>query len=142
MKRGLGAAKGYLAMGYYCCHGSPRCVVKGVSVEAVDPVFQTKMLDMLKQTGRYALVLCRILPAALLAAFLPAPTRVFNSFCTGASQPPLRLPAVPNPYVTCCADPRWWWAGTTPTRALAAGSPASTSTRSRFVPCHGLSPLS
>ena len=26
----------------------------GVSVEAVDPVFQTKMLDMLKQTGRYA----------------------------------------------------------------------------------------
>lgn len=26
----------------------------GVSVEAVDPVFQTKMLDMLKQTGRFA----------------------------------------------------------------------------------------
>lgn len=25
----------------------------GVSVEAVDPVFQTKMMDMLKQTGRY-----------------------------------------------------------------------------------------
>lgn len=25
----------------------------GVSVEAVDPVFQTDMLDMLKQTGRY-----------------------------------------------------------------------------------------
>jgi len=25
----------------------------GVSVEAVDPVFQTKMLDMLKQTGRW-----------------------------------------------------------------------------------------
>lgn len=25
----------------------------GVSVEAVDPVFQTKMLDMLKQTGRH-----------------------------------------------------------------------------------------
>lgn len=24
----------------------------GVSVEAVDPVFQTNMLDMLKQTGR------------------------------------------------------------------------------------------
>ena len=24
----------------------------GVSVEAVDPVFQTKMLDMLKQVGR------------------------------------------------------------------------------------------
>jgi 26S proteasome regulatory subunit N11 len=27
----------------------------GVSVEAVDHVFQTKMLDMLKQTGRLAL---------------------------------------------------------------------------------------
>jgi 26S proteasome regulatory subunit N11 len=26
----------------------------GVSVEAVDPVFQTRMLEMLKQTGRYA----------------------------------------------------------------------------------------
>lgn len=30
----------------------------GVSVEAVDPVFQTKMLDMLKQTGRCASSLC------------------------------------------------------------------------------------
>jgi 26S proteasome regulatory subunit N11 len=29
----------------------------GVSVEAVDPVFQTKMLDMLKQTGRYVLII-------------------------------------------------------------------------------------
>ncbi|KAG0343715.1 26S proteasome non-ATPase regulatory subunit 14 [Podila humilis] len=28
----------------------------GVSVEAVDPVFQTKMLDMLKQTGRHEMV--------------------------------------------------------------------------------------
>lgn len=28
----------------------------GVSVEAVDPVFQAKMLDMLKQTGRYAVL--------------------------------------------------------------------------------------
>lgn len=28
----------------------------GVSVEAVDPVFQTKMLDMLKQTGRYVII--------------------------------------------------------------------------------------
>jgi hypothetical protein len=27
----------------------------GVSVEAVDPVFQTKMLDMLKQTGKFYL---------------------------------------------------------------------------------------
>jgi len=28
----------------------------GISVEAVDPVFQTKMLDMLKQTGRHEMV--------------------------------------------------------------------------------------
>ena len=28
----------------------------GVSVEAVDPVFQTKMLEMLKQTGREEMV--------------------------------------------------------------------------------------
>jgi hypothetical protein len=28
----------------------------GVSVEAVDPVFQTKMLDMLKQTGRWEFI--------------------------------------------------------------------------------------
>jgi 26S proteasome regulatory subunit N11 len=28
----------------------------GVSVEAVDPVFQAKMLDMLKQTGRPEMV--------------------------------------------------------------------------------------
>lgn len=29
---------------------------KGVSVEAVDPVFQAKMLDMLRQTGRPEMV--------------------------------------------------------------------------------------
>lgn len=29
---------------------------QGVSVEAVDPVFQAKMLDMLKQTGRPEMV--------------------------------------------------------------------------------------
>jgi 26S proteasome regulatory subunit N11 len=27
----------------------------GVSVEAVDPVFQTKMMDFLKQTGRWVI---------------------------------------------------------------------------------------
>jgi 26S proteasome regulatory subunit N11 len=31
----------------------------GVSVEAVDPVFQTKMMDMLRQTGRYVNPLAR-----------------------------------------------------------------------------------
>lgn len=28
----------------------------GVSVEAVDPVFQMKMMDMLRQTGRYVII--------------------------------------------------------------------------------------
>ena len=32
------------------------CLGTGVSVEAVDPVFQAKMLDMLKQTGRPEMV--------------------------------------------------------------------------------------
>ena len=32
----------------------------GVSVEAVDPVYQTKMMDMLKQTGRCANRLCEL----------------------------------------------------------------------------------
>jgi hypothetical protein len=31
----------------------------GVSVEAVDPVFQMKMMDMLRQTGRYVQTLLR-----------------------------------------------------------------------------------
>jgi len=38
----------------------------GVSVEAVDPVFQTKMLDMLKQVGRSVTAGCWLLPTAVL----------------------------------------------------------------------------
>lgn len=34
--------------------------MQGVSVEAVDPVFQAKMLDMLKQTGRLGFSLLTI----------------------------------------------------------------------------------
>jgi 26S proteasome regulatory subunit N11 len=37
----------------------------GVSVEAVDPVFQTKMMDMLRQTGRCASQRCQ--PRAMAA---------------------------------------------------------------------------
>lgn len=42
----------------------------GVSVEAVDPVFQMKMMDMLRQTGRY------VVPEAaeMLARSPPPPT--------------------------------------------------------------------
>ena len=46
----------------------------GVSVEAVDPVFQTKMLDMLKQTGRCAL-LSLIPPSRALADAVPRARR-------------------------------------------------------------------
>jgi 26S proteasome regulatory subunit N11 len=37
----------------------------GVSVEAVDPVFQTKMLEMLKQTGRPEMVVGMLFKLAL-----------------------------------------------------------------------------
>ncbi|EPB71039.1 Mov34/MPN/PAD-1 family protein [Ancylostoma ceylanicum] len=37
-------------------HGRAGVPMEGVSVEAVDPVFQAKMLDMLKQTGRPEMV--------------------------------------------------------------------------------------
>jgi hypothetical protein len=83
----------------------------GVSVEAVDPVFQTKMLDMLKQCGRCAYL-----------SLLP-------QVC--ASHALLRLR---RRHLCMCAGQRWWSAGTTATQASAAGSPASTSTRSRCYP--------
>ena len=40
----------------------------GVSVEAVDPVFQTKMMDMLRQTNRYSLRLALCLTSASMLA--------------------------------------------------------------------------
>lgn len=44
----------------------------GVSVEAVDPVFQTKMMDMLRQTGRYVtpLLLITLLLLPVLTSFI------------------------------------------------------------------------
>jgi hypothetical protein len=42
----------------------------GVSVEAVDPVFQTKMLDMLKQTNRYGQPSARTCPTATTCVVL------------------------------------------------------------------------
>jgi len=41
----------------------------GVSVEAVDPVFQTKMMDMLRQTGRYV-TLRIVVPNQSLISFI------------------------------------------------------------------------
>ena len=73
----------------------------GVSVEAVDYVYQTQMMDRLKQTGRSVLsILC-------------------YSICRPLTSP-LLLP-----------DLRWSSDGTTPIPASAAGSRASTSIRSR-----------
>ena len=45
----------YILSFYFICLSLPLSFPsppQGVSVEAVDPVFQAKMLDMLKQTGR------------------------------------------------------------------------------------------
>lgn len=52
------------------------CASQGVSVEAVDPVFQAKMLDMLKQTGRYGSTRSSFLN--LLKKESQSPTRVFT----------------------------------------------------------------
>jgi proteasome lid subunit RPN8/RPN11 len=40
----------------------------GVSVEAVDPVFQTKMMDMLRQTGRCAMLAHHTPPSTRLTS--------------------------------------------------------------------------
>ncbi len=50
----------------------------GVSVEAVDPVFQTKMLDMLKQVGRYVLR-------------IPLPQERAITLCYSSDHSPLRF---------------------------------------------------
>ena len=66
----------------------------GVSVEAVDPVFQTKMLDMLRQTGRYEGA------AALLAARMRVLIQAGGGGCMGG-QPRDGRRVVPLP-------PRLW----------------------------------
>lgn len=64
----------------------------GVSVEAVDPVFQTKMMDMLRQTGR-----------CVHSHHIHHRNRLLTKFLS---------------------DQKPSSAGTTPTQASAAGSPA------------------
>ena len=73
----------------------------GVSVEAVDPVFQTKMLDMLKQTGRWV-----VSREGVSAARAIVKSCIF----------------------ILLLDLRWLSDGTIHTQALAAGFLASTST--------------
>jgi hypothetical protein len=74
----------------------------GVSVEAVDPVFQTNMMDMLKQTGRFVF-------------FLEPNLRLVNRDC-------VRTNALAH------ADRKPWWAGITHIQVLAAGCRPSIST--------------
>ena len=130
----------------------------GVSVEAVDPVFQTKMLDMLKQTGRWVCrwglqgqsaaqgrwraavaaastgVRCQTLCAsAMLTALLPCICCCVEINGLSASTLPPRLPLpCPCPALArpLLAGPRWWWGGTTATPASGAGCLGWTSTRS------------
>jgi len=92
-----------------------------VTVEAVDPVFQHKMLEMLKQTGR-CVQLCEY---SLKAVGHICPTINVSS----VFQLTRRLPVSSRQPTT--TGRRWWSGGTTATRASAAGSPAWTSTRSR-----------
>lgn len=90
----------------------------GVSVEAVDPVFQTKMLDMLKQVGRPEMVvgwygvdwllLTSIFTLALIRAHLRSSTLSRS-----------------HPRSLCDSSP-----GIIVIPALAAGFPGWTSTRS------------
>lgn len=87
----------------------------GVSVEAVDPVFQMKMMDMLRQTGRYGI--------------LSAPAPFFLLF--GSRQRA-------DWYMT---GPNQWLVGTTPTPGLAAGFPRLTSTPNRALSSLRLAPL-
>jgi JAB1/Mov34/MPN/PAD-1 ubiquitin protease len=75
----------------------------GVSVEAVDPVFQTKMLDMLKQTGR------SVSPPSPLPSLSLSPTLPLS---------PLPLPLYPS---YALSDQRWWWDGITVTLVLDVG---------------------
>jgi hypothetical protein len=65
-----------------------------VTVESVDHVFQTKMLDMLKQTGRS----------------VPLPP-ILTSYLRRAYADP-----------SSCIDRRWSLAGIIPTQVLVAGS--------------------
>jgi hypothetical protein len=97
----------------------------GVSVEAVDPVFQTKMLDMLKQCGR------QVRGTGLGGA------------CSARSWGACMLACMPiRALALLLAGRRWWLAGTTATPDLGAGSREWTSTHSRWgrathipVPC-------
>jgi hypothetical protein len=115
----------------------------GVSVEAVDPVFQTKMLDMLKQCGRRAAPAggarrqdCAAATLEALDALPQWPHTNFILCCSGqGTLRSLEERARADPVRGGgCAGQRWWSAGTTATPALAAGCPAWTSTRSRRAP--------
>lgn len=92
----------------------------GVSVEAVDPVFQTKMLDMLKQTGRYHVSSRSPLYFRSKFRYLVY-LLLFSCFLVRY----LNLDSLHRPQLSfqLYVGQRWWWGGITVTQALAAGFP-------------------
>ena len=107
----------------------------GVSVEAVDPVFQTKMLDMLKQTGRCGMG-SGWGPAGVGLGWGWGGVGVELFF----SREVENVLGVHRDRCVCVvtggweglgAGQRWWWGGTIPIPDSAAGYRGWTSTRSR-----------
>jgi hypothetical protein len=110
----------------------------GVSVEAVDPVFQTKMLDMLKQVGRPEMVvgwygvdwllLTSIFTLTLIRAHLRSSALIRAHLRSSAlirAHPRSSTLSRSHPRSLCDSSP-----GIIVIPALAAGFPGWTSTRS------------
>lgn len=109
----------------------------GVSVEAVDPVFQTKMLDMLKQCGRYiglcsSTVFSSEVPIRVPVSSLGPLSRLCaTKRCLVGNNVKSSYCLIIGICVCENAGQRWWSAGTTVTLDLAAGFRGWTSTHSR-----------
>lgn len=84
----------------------------GVSVEAVDPVFQTKMMDMLRQTGRYdtSVIHLNILETNDIKTgdccrLVPLPSRLRLLVVIGRYQYAAILRAINTARGCCCGRP-------------------------------------
>ena len=91
----------------------------GVSVEAVDPVFQTKMLDMLKQTGRCVARFARQRKRASTAGLCQGHTRRRSATSTHPCSP--LLPPAPAAVVEQAGDGGWMVPQPSGFRVLAVG---------------------
>lgn len=98
----------------------------GVSVEAVDPIFQQQMLDMLKQTGRYVeqSETCTLGPQR-------SPLRQPSHGCNHYN--PSMLIAPDYDLIYMCSDRKWSSAGIIHIPDSAFGCPAQISEHSRCV---------